>query len=333
MSLLLLLSGCTAMVPPSDGEDSALRFERVVVPNVEADPGEDYLPLSLGTYWLYRDATGGDVPIHPAAQPIWVGVVAKVASGDATELYVVRKTVVGQPDETLYLHRTTDGLYAYGRAQGGQVDVFPSPVLLLPLPFERGKEWTYSLGGEVFRAQVRDQEMVAMVSGIFPGSWHLDVEKTSTGALEGRWYARSVGLVRFVGGSLVYELERSALLPGGPDVLALDWADRGTARKSRAGDVVLVGLPAKQGSGYAWTRIDSSDEFLRGSSQAGEFFPDLPSTSETGSDGTVLGTFVYQAEATQATPPGVPALLEFAYVPIGGGAAAYSFSVRIGVDP
>ena len=148
-----------------------------------------------------------------------------------------------------------------------------------------------------------------------------------------RWYARSVGLVRFVGGSLVYELERSALLPGGPDVLALDWADRGTARKSRAGDVVLVGLPAKQGSGYAWTRIDSSDEFLRGSSQAGEFFPDLPSTSETGSDGTVLGTFVYQAEATQATPPGVPALLEFAYVPIGGGAAAYSFSVRIGVDP
>ncbi len=333
IGLLFLLSGCIATVPPSGGEDGALGFDRVVVPNVEADPGEDYLPFSLGTYWFYRDATGGDVPIHPAAQPIWVGVVAKVVSGDATELYVVRKTVIGQPDETLYLHRTTDGLYAYGRAQGGQVDVFPSPVLLLPVPFERGKEWTYSLGDEAFRAQVRDQEMLGMASGIFPGSWHLDVEKTSTGAIEARWYARGLGLVRFVGGSLVYELERSDLLPGGPSVLALDWADRGTAHRCRPGDAVLVELPAKQGSGYAWTRIDSSDEFLRGASQAGEFFADLPSSSGNGSDGTVLGTFVYQADAAQATLPVAPALFEFAYAPIGGGAAAYSFSVRIEVEP
>ena len=334
MSLLLLVSGCIAMVPPSDGgEDSALRLDRVVLPNFEAEQGEDCLPLDFGTYWLYRDATGGDVPTHLAAQPIWIGVVAKVAFPDGTELYVARKTVVGQQDETLYLHRTMSGLYAYGRAQGGRVDIFPSPVLLFRLPFERGEEWTYSLGEEAFRAQVRDQEMVGTASGVFPGSWHIDVEKISTGATEGRWYARGLGLVRFIGGSLVYELERSNLLPGGPAVLALDWADRGTTQKSRAGDIVLVELPAKQGSCYAWTRMDSSDDFLRGSSQAGEFFPDLSSTSEAGVGGAIFGTFVYQAEATQTTPPGVPTLLEFAYVPLGGGAATYSFSVWIGVEP
>jgi len=332
--LLLLLTGCIPIVPPPDGgEDSTLNLGRVAFPNLEPERGEDYLPLSFGAYWLYRDATAGDVPTHPAAQPIWIGVVAKVVSGDATELYVVRKTVVGQPDETLYLHRTRSGLYAYGRAQGGQVDVFSSPVPLYPLPFERGQEWAYSLGDEAFRAHVRDQEMVAMASGIFPGSWHVDIERISTGATEGRWYARGLGLVRFIGGSLVYELERSNLLPSGPALLALEWADRGAVQETRVGDVVLVELPAKQGSGYTWKRVDASGEFLRGSLQAGEFFPDLSSTRETDPGGVVSGTFAYRAEAAQRTLPGVPALLEFAYVPIAGGAAAYSFAIPIGVDP
>ena len=330
---VLLLAGCTLVVPPPGTDlDSTLDFEKVVFPNAEPDATTDFFPLAVGMDWLYRDATADHLPTHPPGPPIRIEVAAQVVSADGTELYVLRRTSPGEPDEFLYLHRANGGVYAYGASRGGTTEVSPSPILWCPLPLEREETWTYTIDGEVFQARALFQEAVPTRAGVFQGCWKVAIESATTHAAEARWYASGVGLTKFTGGSQSYELERSSLTSG-RRVLVPDVAVTGAVQQVRVGDAVIVALPAKQGSGYAWTRMDASDEFLRGSSQAGEFFPDLSSPRETDPGGVVSGTFVYRADAAQTTLPGVPALLQFAYVPITGGATAYSFVISIGVDP
>ena len=330
---ILLLAGCTLIVPPPGTDlDPTLDFQKVVFANLEPDPTSDSFPLAVGMDWLYRDATADHLPTHPPGPPIRIEVVAYVVSADGTALYVLRKTSLGEPDESLYLHRANDGVYATGRSRGETIEVFPSPILWCPLPLEREEAWTYTIDGEVFQARALFQEAVPTWAGIFQGCWKVAIESTATHATEARWYASGVGLAKFTDRSRSYELERSSLT-GGRGALVLDVAAAGAVHKAKVGDAVIVELPAKKGSGYAWARTDRSSGILPSSAQEGEFHPDLLGATENRPGEATPGTFVYRAEATQPTPPGLPALLEFAYLPIAGGAAAYTFSAWIEVDP
>ncbi len=337
LALLLGTFGCDfplAPVPPfSPGEGPLLDFEKVSAPNYELDASTDCFPLTVGGWWRYRDATADQLPTHHPSPGLSEEILGTVVTSDGTQLYVHRAESPDGPVRILYLHRTWDGVYVYGETRDSVQEIYPSPQLLVDLPFEEGKTWTW---GEGVVCRVLSQESVTIGVGVFPSCWKLEIQTMLVGLApascscqpkEYRWYARGLGAVKVVKQSKSYELVDSDLIST-KGVLVLDWSDNRTEHTIEVGDTTIVQLPAKRRTEYAWTLSDTLNESYF-SLRNEEFYDDL--VQKNGDPNGIPGTYVAHFEALSPTPADAPVLLELNYLSPFEIEAAHSFFVEIEV--
>lgn len=192
--------------------DGAAADGRVEVPNFVAENlSWEFIPLSEGSEWFLRDATADWHPTYHPPSTILQKVGEETTVINGVECYVISTQVGDEPIQYSYVHRAEDGIYEYGRKTGtSEPTHFTSPIPLYLLPFEKGKSWTYEVGGEITSITVLFQEGViisptaATPAQVHRYCWKLEIKRN--GVIENEWYARGVGRVKYVRESRNFEL-------------------------------------------------------------------------------------------------------------------------------
>ena len=201
------------------GEPFAIgaRYESAIGPIAEgnfipSDLSQEYLPLSEGSEWFWRDAKADWLPTHHPSSTILQQIAGATTAVDGVECYVLTTQIADEPRQYSYLHRTEDGVYEYARGTAATMTIYDAPICVYKLPFKAGESWTYERDGKIFAVTVLFQE-VAVVSPtpdspaqIYQSCWKLQIK--ADGITEYEWYARGVGRVKYVIESRNYELIR-----------------------------------------------------------------------------------------------------------------------------
>ena len=329
-ALIGLLVGCEMfVVPPSptpEPEGPALDEDKVESKNYLPDPGEDYLPLAVGRWWLYRDASAGHAPTHQATAGVSEEIMGTVVDDAGTELFVLKRHSTDTPDEIRYLHRTPNSLYEYARETEGTLEVFPTRIKILELPLVDEKSLSYRIEDRIYDVRVLFKEPIIMSTGAFQDCWKVEVRERGTSGYEYRWYARGLGVVKIVKESKDFVVSEASLLEN-VETCLVDLSQNNRSIEATVGERVIVQLPAERETGWSWKLSTLPDESLL-LPQGEDHYDDL---AERGSFG-IPGTFVARFDAIGATESGEPARLEYSYSPVWDAEPAYFFSVRIRIS-
>jgi hypothetical protein len=161
-----------------------------------------------------------------------------------------------------YVHRSVDGWLLLARDSGEGVTLAEEPATVLRLPLSGDSaphRWGYTFGSDVYDVQVVFAETIFADAGTFPESrklklWRMDAGGCrchSSAEAEFHWYARGVGLVKWVTGSRNYELVASSYLDDRATVL-LAWEDSGKHIVASPEDTLIVQLPVAWDYPHRW---------------------------------------------------------------------------------
>jgi len=307
--------GCGALWPPPSEpplpSTPTLNFQKATTPNLEPSLSSDPIAYRAGAWWRYRDATADHRPTHHPGPNLLMEILGAVVADDGAELYVLYREA---PDDTKglhYVHRDSRGVLEHGRDKNGEPIVPANPVRVIDLPFMEEKQWVFRIAEKTYEADCWFPETLTLQSAVFLDCWKIGIRNVATGETEYYWFKNGVGLLKFVSGSLSYELIDASTTEIST-VHQLQWKDRDSTTEIKVGDRVVVQLPAEENNGYEWTLSAYNPEIVSPLS-SGQFLADLGGQN-AGFSGT-SGTFVMQLEAVSNTPPGEPMELELTYVP------------------
>lgn len=201
------------------GEPFAIgtRYESTTTPIIEEnfvppDLSKEYLPLSEGSEWFWRDAQADWLPTYHPSSTILQQIAEETATIGGVECYVVTTQIGDEPKQYSYVHRTKDGVYEYARETDAARTIYTTPILKYKLPFKAGESWTYKLDGKTVTVKVLFQETMAVSptrtspGKIYQSCWKLQIQ--GEGIPDYEWYAQGVGRVKYVTESRNYELIR-----------------------------------------------------------------------------------------------------------------------------
>jgi hypothetical protein len=335
---VLSLVGCLGLigVPPDEADPGpAVDFDRFAQPALRLAPGSDDAPLHIGAWWSFRDATADHLPTWQPGAGREDRVLCTVDGGDGRECFVVRTTFPDGHHETRYVHRGEEGWLLLARNVGGGPERLDPAVALLRLPFEADGapwRWTYDLIDKVVDVQIIFTEMVSVSAGVFPEChklklWRMDAAGCrchSSAEAEFMWYAKGVGLVKWVTGSRSYELRASSFTDRS-STHVLRWQDREGSLVADPGDRLVVQLPVAWDAPARW-RL-SADPVDAVSLVEEHLEPDLGPTS---SSEIAYGSYVAEVQIAESATAGTAVRLVWSYGLVGD-IAIHRFDVSVHV--
>ncbi|UCF10688.1 MAG: hypothetical protein JSW65_03155 [Candidatus Bipolaricaulota bacterium] len=214
---LLALAGCQQLIDANlthepflipDPIDDGDGVPATGIPNVPVVAmGAEAFPLTEGNWWYYRNATADHLPTAHPMREIEYRISDEIVVINGVECFELVISQADFPIEIQYLHREEDGIYEYGREEGGTLTFYASPILVYPRPFEVGGEWTITRGDVETDVRILFRETIIAPESdaiIFQNAWKLEYKTGQQYRYE--WFVDGVGLIKMSSAGESYEI-------------------------------------------------------------------------------------------------------------------------------
>lgn len=155
--------------------------------NASQKPEKDYLPIEVGTVWVFKEKNETEEIKIAAQEKIWERLVYRVEwfSGDYNK-------------QTEYWQKTDKGVILIGRRAMGFEKIFAKPFYFLKYPLSKGNKWKgiINLGSRKVELNytVGDEEVIKTEIGDFRSV--KIILDTGRSVFE-RWYSPGYGIIKY----------------------------------------------------------------------------------------------------------------------------------------